>query len=289
MTAQTKSPTLKLERTFDATPLDLWGAWTDPKQYARWFNPAPGIDLVIHEFDVRVGGKIRFDMPQPDGNRNPQEGVFLELSRFTRILSGAPDRSFLIDTRFVPVDKTRTRMVVEVTGVPPEYHAGATQGWNAGFDKLERVLREPKATKTLRIERMVDAAPERVYAAWTDAGTIAKWFSPIPGVDANVRRLDVRVGGRGHVTVKPPEGDEFGFFLHFLKLQPPREIVRKCTLTEDDADAPAVTIRFEPQGQRTRMTFVSPDIPEGVYNDAAGGWNAFFDKLERVVDGRGAA
>ncbi|GEM_PF-3434549 len=131
--------TLRLERAFDASPADLWAAWTDPRQYAKWFNPAPGMDLVVHEFDVRVGGQIRFDMPQPDGNRNPQEGVFHVLSPHTRIVSGSPDKSFLLDVRLVPEGK-RTRMVVEVTGVPPEYHAMATQGWNAGFDKLEALL-----------------------------------------------------------------------------------------------------------------------------------------------------
>jgi|SRR5581483_12187392 len=133
------SQTLRLERAFDASPKQLWDAWTDPKQYAAWFNPAPGMGLVIHEFDVRPGGKIRFDMPQPDGNPNPQEGVFHSLSPHTRIVSGAPDKSFLLDVRFEPEGK-RTRVVVDVTGVPPEYHAMATMGWNAGFDKLAALL-----------------------------------------------------------------------------------------------------------------------------------------------------
>lgn len=133
--------TLRIERTFDATPQELWAAWTDPTQYAKWFNPAPGIDLVIHEFDVRLGGKIRFDMPQPGGSRNPQEGVFHSLTPHSEIVSGAPDRSFLLVTRFVPVAARRTLCVVEVTGVPPEHHAMASVGWNAGFDKLATRLK----------------------------------------------------------------------------------------------------------------------------------------------------
>ena len=69
-TASTQKPSgaptpLVFERTFDATPERLWTFWTDPKKYAKWLNPA-GMDLVIHEFDIRVGGKVRFDMPQPD-------------------------------------------------------------------------------------------------------------------------------------------------------------------------------------------------------------------------------
>lgn len=280
----TQAKTLRLERTFDATPVDLWTAWTDPKQYARWFNPAPGMDLVIHEFDVRPGGRIRFDMPQPDGNPNPQEGVFHVLTPFTRIESGAPDRSFLLDVRFEPRGPTRTRMVVEVSGVPPEYHQMATQGWNAGFDKLERVLREPKAVRTITLERVLDAAPERVFDAWTDPKKVARWFSPIPGVDADVHSFDARPGGTAHLTVKPPQGEPFGFHVKFLALQRPREIDLVVSPTSDFA-TPPMRVRFVPEGKGTRMSFESPGVPEGVAKDAEQGWNAFFDKLARVVQG----
>ncbi|MEA3199314.1 MAG: hypothetical protein QOE90_742 [Thermoplasmata archaeon] len=130
---------LRLERAFDATPQELWDAWVDPAQYAKWFNPAPGMDLVIHEYDVRVGGRVRFDMPQPGGNRNPQEGVFHVLAPPTHLVTGSPDKSFLLDVRIVPEGK-RTRLIVEVTGVPPEYHQMATVGWGQGFDKLAKLL-----------------------------------------------------------------------------------------------------------------------------------------------------
>jgi uncharacterized protein YndB with AHSA1/START domain len=139
MSATATTPTLTLERTFRATPERLWRAWTDPAQYARWLNPSPA-DLVIHEFDVRVGGKIRFDMPQPDGNPNPQEGVFHVLEPHRRLVSGDADKTFLLEVRFEPVAEKQTRMRVTITGVPPEWHAAATQGWNAGFEKLARIV-----------------------------------------------------------------------------------------------------------------------------------------------------
>ena len=96
----TAAPTLTVERVFNATPEKLWQYWTDPAKYAKWLNPAPGMDLVIHEWEPRAGGKVRFDMPQPDGSKNPQEGVFHELKPHERIVSGAPDKSFLITVTF---------------------------------------------------------------------------------------------------------------------------------------------------------------------------------------------
>lgn len=128
-----------LFHTFDATPKELWEAWTDPKMFAKWFNPAPGFDCIIHEYDVRIGGKIRFDMPQPNGALNTQERIFQVLDPYKEIVTESPDRTMAIRTLF---EKTgnKTKMIIEVTGVPPEYQAGASEFWNGGFKKLENIL-----------------------------------------------------------------------------------------------------------------------------------------------------
>ncbi len=138
-TTPQKVPALKIERVFKATPEKLWSFWSDPKKFAKWFNPPPGIDLVIHEYDVRPGGRVRFDMPQPDGNKNPQEGMFHTLDPYREIVSGALDKSFLIKVTFEPLGK-QTRMTVTVTGLPADYQEMATKGWNAGFDKLAKAI-----------------------------------------------------------------------------------------------------------------------------------------------------
>lgn len=194
----TQIPTLKLERTFQATPERLWSHWTDPKKYAKWFNPAP-LDLVIHEFDVRPGGKIRFDMPQPDGNPNPQEGVFHELVPNKLLVSGSPDKSFLITVRFEPVDAKRTKTTVEVTGVPPDWHTMATMGWNAGFDKLEGEIGEEAGIDTgFTIMRAFNAPPEKVWKMWTTKEGLMKWWAASAkemGYEFTVKQIDVRPGG----------------------------------------------------------------------------------------------
>lgn len=195
----TTPPMLKLERIFDATPERLWSYWTDPKKYAKWFNPAP-LDLVVHEFDVRPGGAIRFDMPQPDGNKNPQEGVFHEVVPHRRLVSGAPDRSFLLTVTFTPVDARRTKTTIEVVGVPPDRHALATNGWGAGFDKLARALGAEVGVDTgFTIMRAFDAPPEKVWRMWTTEKGLMRWralSAKEMGYAFSVEHLDVRVGGR---------------------------------------------------------------------------------------------
>lgn len=203
-------PTLKLERTFNATPERLWRYWTDPKKYAKWFNPAP-LDLVIHEFDVRPGGKIRFDMPQPDGNKNPQEGVFHELVPGKLLVSGSPDKSFLVTVRFEPVDAQRTKTIVEVNGVPPDWHALATNGWGAGFDKLAREIGKEDGIDTgFTIMRAFNAPPEKVWKMWTTKEGLMKWWAPSAkqmGFDFDVRHIEPRAGGTFAFGMKNKEHD----------------------------------------------------------------------------------
>ncbi|HJQ93385.1 MAG TPA: SRPBCC domain-containing protein [Candidatus Thermoplasmatota archaeon] len=137
--ADAKVPALRLERTFDATPERLWEYWVDPKKYAKWLNPGKH-DLRILKWDLRVGGECRFVMPLDDGAEREDGGVFFVLDKPRHLVSGAPDRSFVLDVTFTPVDAKRTRVTVVSNGMPAEWHAMATDGWGRSFGKLEKLL-----------------------------------------------------------------------------------------------------------------------------------------------------
>ena len=47
---------------------------------------------------------------------------------------------------------------------------------------------------TIRLHRVLRAAPERVYRAFTDADAMAKWLPPY-GFTGKVHHLDAKVGG----------------------------------------------------------------------------------------------
>ena len=48
---------------------------------------------------------------------------------------------------------------------------------------------------SLTLKRRLNAPPEKVYAAWTDAAQIVKWFGPDAGPVSRAD-TDVRTGGR---------------------------------------------------------------------------------------------
>jgi uncharacterized protein YndB with AHSA1/START domain len=283
-----KAPVLKLERVFRATPERLWSFWTDPKKYAKWLNPN-GV-LVIHEFDVRVGGRIRFDMPQPNGDLNPQSGVFHVLEPYTKLVSGEPDRSFLLTARFEPVDASHTRLRVEVEGVPRDFHEMAKQGWGMCFDKLARESEVPEGGFV--IERTFKAAPEKVWRMWTTKEGIEAWWVPSArdmGFDMRVRELDARVGGgfafemtnkefslvnRGTYTDVRPYTDLAWTWHYAIFLKP----------GEEGYDVPiAIAFARTPAGGTT-MRFVqgplrTPEFTEG----SRQGVQANFEKLAKAL------
>ena len=53
--------TITIERSFRASPAEVYAAWTDPDALPRWFGP-DGFACTTHAIDVRVGGEWRFDM-----------------------------------------------------------------------------------------------------------------------------------------------------------------------------------------------------------------------------------
>ena len=294
-----KPASLKIERVFNATPEKLWSFWTDPKKYAKWLNPSPA-DLVIHEFDVRVGGKIRFDMPQPDGNKNPQQGVFLKLDPYNELVSGDEDQTFFLQVLFQPLTAKMTRMTVNVTGVPTEWHQAATEGWGKGLDKLENLLGAgsalPKVTgenKGFTIERTFKAPPEKVWKMWTTKEGLMKWWALSAkemGMDFSVRKIDVRVGGEYAFEMKDPKVTLLNHG-KYKEVVPNKRLVMIWNFDiflapgEKPYDVP-ISIDLEPVAGGTKMTFKQGPLSAPEHTEGSRqGVLSNFAKLEKALQG----
>jgi len=69
----------------DATPEQVFEAYADPALLSRWWGPE-GFTNTFHQFDLWPGGAWRFDMHGPDGTTYPNESVFIEVTRPSRIV-----------------------------------------------------------------------------------------------------------------------------------------------------------------------------------------------------------
>lgn len=69
---------LTLTRLIDVPREKLYRCWTEADLLKQWFVPAPWT-IASAEIDVRPGGISNVVMADPDGNRYPNRGVYLEV------------------------------------------------------------------------------------------------------------------------------------------------------------------------------------------------------------------
>ena len=71
--------TLILTRTLNAPQELAFAAWTSPEHIKHWMQPEPGMVVPAATMDLRVGGKFRIQMKNPDGEFFTAVGVFQEV------------------------------------------------------------------------------------------------------------------------------------------------------------------------------------------------------------------
>ena len=77
-----------IQRVFNAPPLTIWRAWTDPDLAVSWWHPRgvstrPG----SVEVDARVGGSYRYTMvSDSSGEEFPRGGRYIELVESERLV-----------------------------------------------------------------------------------------------------------------------------------------------------------------------------------------------------------
>lgn len=77
------SHTIRLTRSFAASPAEVFAAWTRPEHVARWWDPA-GAPLAECTIDLRPGGAFRFvTRGHPE---MPFAGVYREISPPDRLV-----------------------------------------------------------------------------------------------------------------------------------------------------------------------------------------------------------
>src|SRR5689334_254804 len=60
---------LQLRRTYPASRVQVFAAWTQIEMLKRWWGVAEGYTVPVAEIDLRVGGKYRLGMLPPNGEK----------------------------------------------------------------------------------------------------------------------------------------------------------------------------------------------------------------------------
>lgn len=95
--------------------------------------------------------------------------------------------------------------------------------------------------------RVLDAAREAVFAAWTDADAFCQWFGP-DGFTCTVYEMDVRPGGRARFDMTSSDGTVFTNRFDYLEVVSGQRLVMDHGSDVDDDPARfRVTLTFDEQ------------------------------------------
>jgi uncharacterized protein YndB with AHSA1/START domain len=134
-------------------------------------------------------------------------------------------------------------------------------------------------------ERVLEAEPEQVFAAWSDPESLAVWMCPgeLTGATAEV---DFRVGGRFRIVMHGRERD-YAQHGEYLEIDPPKRLVLSWVSEWVPAGEAAtrLTLTLEPEaGGRTRLVLVHDGLPPtDSYAGHPDGWSSILTKLASAL------
>lgn len=77
---------LTINRNFKASKQAVYDAWTNKEALTTWFAPASVMKTVVHEMELKVGGKYRISMIEPDGTSHDTHGEYVALNPYDQIV-----------------------------------------------------------------------------------------------------------------------------------------------------------------------------------------------------------
>jgi uncharacterized protein YndB with AHSA1/START domain len=138
-------------------------------------------------------------------------------------------------------------------------------------------------TATVRVERVLAASIDRVFAAWTDAEALSRWFVVEPAWTVTAAN-DLRVGGSFRIEMDRGDGTVFVCWGQYLVIEPPRRLVFTWSSAVPAIRNSRVTIELAPHGSGTALVLVHedlPDTPEGRAHSI--GWEGTLDNLDATL------
>jgi uncharacterized protein YndB with AHSA1/START domain len=136
---------LRIERTFDASADEVFDAWTSEDVLKRWFHSGSDWDTPTAEVDLRVGGRVRVAMREPDGTEHAMGGEYTLIERPHRLamtwaFDDWPEKQQAIQLEFIERGG-QTTVVMTNSGIATEQQRDDQRGgWDGCFDSLERAL-----------------------------------------------------------------------------------------------------------------------------------------------------
>jgi uncharacterized protein YndB with AHSA1/START domain/DNA-binding transcriptional ArsR family regulator len=204
--------------------------------------------------------------------------TFAAVSKHLRVLEGAG-----LVTRRVAGREHRFVAIPGGLDQTVDWIAEHSKRWQQSLNRLKQLMEDDvSASMMASAETVIEAPPDRVFAAWCDPRTARK-FLCVGDPAQGEARIDARVGGE--IFIVMAEGATR--ILHrgeFLVVDPPRRLVFTWISQPTALRLTVVAVDFEAEGKGTRVTlrhegFADPETARA----HSGGWNGILETLGQVV------
>jgi Uncharacterized conserved protein len=142
------------------------------------------------------------------------------------------------------------------------------------------------SSNTIRLYRVLRAAPEKIYRAFTDPDAMAKWLPPY-GFIAKMHHAEVKVGGTFRMSFTNfTTGNSHSFGGSYLELVPNERL--RYTDKFDDPNLPGemtVTVNLNKVACGTELHIEQAGVPAVIPPEMCYlGWQESLEQLTKLVE-----
>ncbi len=137
---------------------------------------------------------------------------------------------------------------------------------------------------SLTLVRNLKAPPEKVWRALTQPEALKQWMGPSDDFSVLVAETDVRTGGRYHIVMKSPDGEEHDVSGVYHEVVPSRKLVYTWAWKSTPERESLVTIELRSTGSDTELTLKHEQFADAEARDKhQQGWVGCLGRLERFL------
>jgi len=272
-------------RVFDAPRALVFEAWTNPAHLKHWWGPN-GFTTTIQQMEVKPGGRWSFVMHGPDGTDYKNEAVFEEVVKPARLVyehvTGPGFRATVLFEEEKGKTKLTLRMVFKTKAERDSTveRFGAVEGAKQTLERLNQYL--PNLEELLTLTRTYDAPRRLVFAAWSSAEHLARWWGPNAFTTPECE-LDFRPGGKLAICMRGFGGDHWmrGTFDEIVDQE---RIVFTVDAGDLDGHPIHTTVTFAESSGKTTLT-VQQTVPRNpmMAKGQRQGWTEQLEKLAKQL------
>ena len=139
-------------------------------------------------------------------------------------------------------------------------------------------------TQTVKVTRRFASSAERVFDAWLDSKTVARWlFSTPTGTVVRVE-IDAKVGGRFVIVDRRDVGD-VEHTGEYLEIDRPKRLVFTFMVPMYSTDSTLVSIEIAPlSASSCELTLTHAGVYDEYASRTQDGWTSILDGLQSSID-----